>query len=52
MITYPISINFCKKRFSGVLSKGEYPNGVQVFTFLQEHSFVSCQIFQKKFDRW
>ena len=35
-----------------IFKKGKYPNGVQRFTILLEHRFVSRQRFQKKFDRW
>ena len=42
MITYPISSNFCKKRFSGMLSALRFSIFL-VSSFIQDFLFISFQ---------
>ena len=42
MITYPISSNFCKKRFSGMLSALQFSIFL-VSSFIEDFLFISFQ---------
>ena len=41
MVTYPISSNFCKKRFSGMLSALRF--SIFLISFIEDFLFISFQ---------